>query len=84
MQHFYSLKRIKYIYHGDWADPEVIYHKKNYNYYDIENILYEDFIDLLNNGLNNNYNFIEWIDHNKNYCYNLLNEYLEYIPEYGG
>ena len=82
MQHFYSLKRIKYIYHGDWSDPELIYKKKHLNYYDVENILYEDFMDLLINNLNNGYNFIDWIKHNKTHCYDLINDSIEYLKEY--
>lgn len=40
---FYGIRGIKYIWHGAWADPELVWHKKSFNYYDLENSLWELF-----------------------------------------
>ena len=39
--YFYGIRGIKYISHGEWADPELIWHGKSFNYYDIEMPLWE-------------------------------------------
>lgn len=39
--YFYGIRGIKYISHGDWADPELIWHGKSFNYYDVEIPLWE-------------------------------------------
>ena len=37
-------KRIKFAYNGDYADPDLIYNGYTFNYWDIENALWEDFL----------------------------------------
>lgn len=37
-------KRIKFVYNGDYADPDLIYNGYTFNYYDIEEALWEDFL----------------------------------------
>lgn len=32
---------VEFVYHGDWADPELIYQGKSYDYYDIEDPMWE-------------------------------------------
>lgn len=39
--YFYGIYGIRYIWHGSWADPEIIWHNKSFNYYDLETPLYE-------------------------------------------
>ena len=38
---FYGIYGIEFIWHGSWSDPELIWHKKSFNYYDVENTFYE-------------------------------------------
>ena len=38
--HFRGCKKIKMIWHGDWADPELMYNGHVANYWDIEDSIY--------------------------------------------
>ncbi|WP_406044103.1 hypothetical protein [Succinimonas sp.] len=40
-QWFYGIRGIQFISHGEWADPELIWHGRSFNYYDIEMPLWE-------------------------------------------
>ena len=42
---FYGIYGIEFIWHGCWSDPELIWHKKSFNYYDVENALYSDYME---------------------------------------
>lgn len=39
-KYFYGIYGIQYINHGAWADPELVWHGKSFNYYDVENPLW--------------------------------------------
>ena len=43
-------KSIKFVYNGDYADPDLIYNGYTFNYWDIENALWEDFLDGVEDG----------------------------------
>lgn len=43
-------KSIKFVYNGDYADPDLIYNGYTFNYWDIENALWEDFLDRVEDG----------------------------------
>lgn len=36
-------KKAQFVYNGQWADPELIYNGKTYNYFLIESAIYERF-----------------------------------------
>lgn len=77
---FYSLKRIKFINHGEWSDPEVKYKGKSYNYYDFEDLLfnyYKDYQDIYYK-----LSFEEFIKENKSLCYDLINDNIQYFRSY--
>lgn len=38
---FYGIYPIRFVWHGEWADPELIYKKHSFNYYEIEDMFYE-------------------------------------------
>ena len=40
---WFGIKNAKFIYHGDWNDPEVQYDGVSLNYYDIEDILLDEY-----------------------------------------
>jgi len=42
-KNFYGLDGIEFIWHGEWADPEVEYEGRRFNYYDLEDPLWEIF-----------------------------------------
>ena len=37
---FYEIRGIKFIWHGSWSDPELIWHRQSFNYYDLEDTLW--------------------------------------------
>lgn len=39
MANYLDIKGVKFIYHGDWADPEIMYKGHLFNYYDVEDPL---------------------------------------------
>ena len=41
--YFYDIYGIRFIWHGAWSDPELIWHGKSFNYYDLENALYSTY-----------------------------------------
>lgn len=43
-------KRIKFAYNGDYADPDLIYNGYTFNYWDIEDALWEDFLERVEDG----------------------------------
>lgn len=36
---FYGIEGVYFIYHNEWADPEIEYKGNRYNYYDLEDML---------------------------------------------
>lgn len=48
--YFYGIEGVEFIDHGEWADPEVVYNGKTYNYYALEDTLYDDFKDRVASG----------------------------------
>jgi len=43
MKSYLCLQDVKFLYHGDWADPELVYKNKYFNYYSIEQCLLDDY-----------------------------------------
>lgn len=41
-KYFYGIYGIEFVWHGTNADPELVWHSKSFNYYDVENPLYSD------------------------------------------
>lgn len=39
--YFYGIYGVQFVWHGEWRDPELIWHGKSFNYYDVENYLYQ-------------------------------------------
>ena len=44
-QNYRGVPEIEFVYHGEWADPELIYKGKSFNFWDIEGGLWEDFLE---------------------------------------
>lgn len=62
---------IAYISHGAWCDPELVYKRKSYNYYDVEDSMlsmYREEHDDNDDG------FDEWILKNKDYVFECIEE----------
>ena len=45
MKNWYGIEGITFLYHGEWADPEIEYKGHIFNSWDIENAFYEDWKD---------------------------------------
>lgn len=39
-KYFYGIRGIEFIWHGAWSDPELIWHGRSFNYYDLEDTLW--------------------------------------------
>lgn len=39
MNRFYNLPDVYVISHGEWADPEIVYNNRTYNYWDVDDTL---------------------------------------------
>lgn len=83
---FYGIYGIRYIWHGAWADPELIWHEKSFNYYDVENALYSYFEeDCVFDGIENTEeNFAKWVKKHAFLAREILQNLLENKCFYGG
>lgn len=83
---FYGIYGIEYIPHGEWADPELIWHKKSFNYYDVENTLYSYYKEeCAENGETVNDDVFEkWVKRNAYLAREILQILLENKCFYGG
>ena len=81
--YFYGIRGIHYIYRGDWADPELVWHKKSFNYYDLENTLWSMYQEDLQDGLPVP-DFEIWIKQNAYLAREILQNLLESSCFYGG
>lgn len=82
--YFYGIYGIELISHGEWADPEVKWHKKTFNYYDLETPLWEDYQEECKElGIeideNDDTDFIKWVKANKEKA----KEYLQNLIDCG-
>ena len=64
---FYGVPNVYLIWHGQWADPEILYDGKLYNYYDIEDYLY-----LTWQEENSDVPFVVWVQQNEEKVYSAL------------
>ncbi len=83
---FYGICGIEFIWHGEWSDPELIWHKKSFNYYDLENTLWSYFKEEcgdLNIPIIED-NFDKWVKKNAYLAREILQNLLENKCFYGG
>ena len=77
---FYGIYGIQYIWHGEWADPELIWHGKSFNYYVLENELWNIYVEECKeeNKEADNDEFAIWVKKNAS----LVREELQYMKDY--
>lgn len=77
--YFYGIYGIRYISHGEWSDPELIWHGKSFNYYDVENPLWAYYNEECaeENKKPNDEEFAVWVKKN---AY-IAREYLQNLME---
>lgn len=75
-KYFYGIRGIEFIYHGEWSDPELIWHKKSFNYFDLENALFDCYKDENGDAAPVD-NFPAWVKKNANLARDFLQNLLE-------
>ena len=80
MKHWCNLKRTKYHYYNDWADPYIEYEGKMLNEWDVQEYLgnaFNDTMKELNIDIGSNEwheKFAKWVTENEDYAYALLDD----------
>jgi hypothetical protein len=82
---FYGIYGIEYIPHGEWSDPELIWHNKSFNYFDVENALWSYYREeYAENGAPVDENvFSAWVKRNAYLAREILQNLLECKCFYG-
>lgn len=82
---FYGIYGIGFVWRGSWADPELIWHKKSFNYYDLENSLWELYReDCRENARQcSAENFETWVKKNAFLAREILQNLMDYKCFYG-
>lgn len=83
---FYGIYGIEIISHGAWADPELIWHGKSFNYYDVETPLYETYREECHEqGKKPNDDIFDtWVKKNAYLAREYLQNLMDYKCFYGG
>ena len=71
---WFGIYHIKFIWNGEWSDPELMYKKHEFNYWDIESFFYDIFT-----AEKLNCTFEEWMNNNGQ----LVKSHLNYLIEMG-
>lgn len=77
--YFYGIYGIRFIWHGAWSDPEIIWHGKSFNYYDLENTLWSYYQEEQNPP-----DFEIWVKKNAALAREILQNLLDCKCFYGG
>lgn len=79
-ENFYGISKVKYVWHGSWSDPEVIYKRYSFNYWDLENTLWDEFREEKQLGEydGNEYDkeFAQWIFDNQENVHGILDDWI--------
>lgn len=70
---WYGLPGAVFVYHGTWADPEVIYKGKCFDVHEVEDTLYEYFSETETDSRK----FPEWVRNNADMAYELMDAVVE-------
>jgi hypothetical protein len=79
---FYGIYGIQFIWHGEWSDPELIWHEKSFNYYDLENTLWSIYQEEFSEGSENDFDI--WVKKNAYISREILQNLLDAKCFYGG
>ena len=63
MANYLGIKGVKFIYHGEWSDPEIIYKDRAFNVRDVEDMLWDEFQAMTNNTGDFD-EFVQWLHDN--------------------
>lgn len=71
---FYGVPGVEFIWHGEWSDPEVKYKDHLFNYYELENVLWDEFKEEYPEAREED--FDKYVLENKARVYELLDDML--------
>lgn len=71
---FYGIEGVYFIYHNEWADPEIEYKGKRYNYYDLEDMLISMWQEYVTEIINYNQSFKDFVTSDPNMVYGCLDD----------
>lgn len=82
---FYGIYGIRLVWHGEWNDPELIWHGKSFNYYHVETPLWENYTEeCAEMGIKpNEEDFPVWVKKNARLARELLQNLLDCECFYG-
>lgn len=80
-KYFYGIKDVEFIWHGEWCDPEIIWKNQSFDYYDLENPLYDMYCE---EHVAENMDFKEWLNANIDEVYDILQCLSDNKCFYGG
>lgn len=69
---YYGIYPLRFVYHGEWADPEIVYKGHTFNYWNVENFLWEICKEEDPDAF-----FEDWVHTNKKRIKEYLNELIE-------
>lgn len=75
MGYFYGIKPAEFVWHGEWNDPEVRYNDHLFNYYDVEQTMYDWFKEECSGA--NDDEFAPWMLAHADDVLSLLDEMIE-------
>lgn len=79
MANYRGIPNIEFVWHGEWADPELIYKGHSFNYWDVEDALWGDYVEQECEGnadKGDDYAFALWLKKNTDYVYGYLNDWI--------
>ena len=85
-QWFYGIYGIEFIWHGEYNDPELRWHKKSFNYYDLENALWDAYTEECRFDYSKDPDekeFPVWVKKNAAFARELLQNFMERGYFYG-
>lgn len=83
--YFYGIKGVELVSHGSWADPELVWEGNSFNYYDVENALWDSYKEICaeENKPANETRFDKWVKKNAYLTFEYLQNLKDYNVFYG-
>lgn len=79
MAYYRGIKDIEFVWHGEWSDPALIYKGHSFNYWDVEDALWGDYVEQECEGnadKGDDYAFALWLKKNTDYVYGYLDDWI--------
>lgn len=76
-ENYRGVPEIEFVWHGEWADPELIYKDETFNYWEVEDALWQDYLDE-NGDENDEDAFDKYV---REHAVNMLDDWLSVREE---